>query len=159
MTDDAAFPPLPLFPPAPRRTFPRSHRLSGKLAFSAVYDARSKESRGPLAVFSRPNGLRHPRLGLSVSRRVGTAPVRNRIKRLLREAFRAGQYDLPAGYDLVIVVRPHQPMVLVEYQRLLTSLSARSHATWQRRSNPTAEPGRVAPVPAVEPVRGNTPRL
>ena len=39
-------------------------------------------------------------------RMVGTAPVRNRIKRLLREAFRLHPYDLPRGYDLVIVVRP-----------------------------------------------------
>ncbi len=141
MTDDAALSPLPLGSSAPRLRFPRSHRLSGKLAFSAVYDARSKESRGPLAVFSRPNGLPHPRLGLSVSRRVGTAPVRNRIKRLLREAFRAGQHDLPVGYDLVIVVRPHKPMILAEYQRLVASLSLRSHATWQKRAGLAASAG------------------
>ena len=156
MNQDPAVSPLPLFPSAPpplRSSFPRSHRLGGKLAFTAVYDARSKESRGPLAVFSRPNGLPHPRLGLSVSRRVGSAPVRNRIKRLLREAFRAGQHDLPIGYDLVIVVRPHAPMVLAEYQRLLTALTIRSHTTWQRRVASPTEPGRAAPV------RGDTPRL
>ncbi len=122
-----------LAPSPPRHPFPRSHRLSGKLAFAAVYDARAKEARGPLAVFSRTNGLPHPRLGLSVPRRVGTAPVRNRIKRLLREAFRAHQHDLPVGYDLVIVVRPHRPMILAEYQRLLTTLTIGSHARWQKR--------------------------
>ena len=121
-------------PSSPNHSFPRTHRLSGKVAFAAVYDARLKESRGPLAVFSRLNGLPHPRLGLSVSRRVGTAPRRNRIKRLLREAFRAHQHDLPIGYDLVIVVRPHEPMILAEYQRLLSTLMLRSHAGWQRRS-------------------------
>jgi ribonuclease P protein component len=120
---------------APRHTFPRAHRLSGKLAFTAVYDARSKQSRGPLAVFSRPNGLPHPRLGLSVSRRVGTAPRRNRIKRLLREAFRAHQRDLPVGYDLVIVVRPHEPMILAEYHWLLTTLMVASHAAWEKRAS------------------------
>ena len=119
----------------PRHPFPRAHRLSGKLAFAGVYDARSKQSRGPLAVFSRPNGLPHPRLGLSVSRRVGTAPRRNRIKRLLREAFRAHQRDLPVGYDLVIVVRPHEPMILAEYHRLLTTLMVASHAAWQKRAS------------------------
>ncbi len=117
----------------PRHTFPATHRLSGKLSFAAVYDARTKEARGPLAVFSLPNGLTHPRLGLSVSRRVGTAPRRNRIKRLLRDAFRAHQHDLPTGYDLVIIVRPHEPLILAEYQRLLTALTLAGHARWQRR--------------------------
>ncbi len=125
-----------------RHTFPRTHRLSGKLAFAAVYDARTKQARGPLAVFSRPNDLGHPRLGLSVSRRVGNAPRRVRIKRLLREAFRGHQHDLPVGYDLVIVVRPHPPMILAEYQRLLTALALGGHATWQKRClGPPLPPG------------------
>jgi ribonuclease P protein component len=109
-------------------SFPASHRLSGKLVFAAVYDAKKKVTRGPLAAYSLPNDLAHPRLGISISRRVGTAPVRNRIKRLLREAFRLHPYDLPRGYDLVIVVRPHAPLAFVEYQKLLCELFAKSHA-------------------------------
>src|SRR2546430_2134165 len=101
-------------------TFPRSRRLSGKLAFKSVFDARIRESRGPLTIYARANDLRHPRLGISLSRAVGSAPRRNRIKRLLREAFRLMQHDLPAGYDLVIVVRPHEPLILAEYQRILS---------------------------------------
>ena len=132
-------------PTPPRHTFPASHRLSGKLAFAAVYDARSKEGRGPLLVFSKPNGLGHPRLGLSVSRRVGSAPRRNRIKRLLREAFRSQQHDLPVGYDSVVVVRPHAPLILADYQRLLTAVALRGHAAWQRRA--PKEPGPVSPGP------------
>ncbi len=109
--------------------FPRSHRLSGKLLFSAVYDAKVKTSKGPLAVYSLPN-----RLGISMSRRVGTAPQRNRIKRLLRESFRLHPLDLPVGYDLVIVVRPHVPMPLGEYQKLFANLLKGSHQSWQRRA-------------------------
>jgi ribonuclease P protein component len=113
-------------------TFPRSHRLSGKLAFAAVYDARVKNARGPLAVYSLPNELGHPRLGISIGRRVGSAPVRNRIKRRLREAFRLHPYDLPRGYDLVIVVRPHLPMELADYQRWMSDMLAKSHSAWLR---------------------------
>ena len=101
--------------------FPRSHRLSGKLAFAAVYDAQEKEARGPLLIFSRPNGRCHPRLGLSVSRRVGTRPAAEPDQAAApRGVPELHQHDLPAGYDLVVVVRPHGPMILAEYQRLLT---------------------------------------
>jgi ribonuclease P protein component len=119
-----------------RQTYPKTHRLSGELAFKAVYDARVRESRGPLTAYARPNDLGHPRLGLSVSRRVGTAPRRNRIKRLLREAFRLMQHDLPRGYDLVIVIRPHEPQLLADYQRLLSSLAIKLHQKWQRGDGP-----------------------
>ena len=130
---------------SPRHTFPRSHRLSGRLAFAAVYDAKEKSARGPLAIFSRPNGLPHPRLGLSVSRRVGNAVRRGRIKRLIREAFRSAQHDLPVGYDSVVVVRPHEPLILADYQKLFAHLTIRGHATWQRRAgvSPVRSPGQA----------------
>jgi ribonuclease P protein component len=122
-----------------RHTFPRSHRLSGKNAFARVFDEKVRESRGPLTAYAWPNGLPHPRLGISIGRRVGIAPRRNRIKRLLREAFRMHQHDLPVGYDLVITVRPHEPLLLAEYQKLMTHLMLKLHAAWQKRC-PAAKP-------------------
>jgi ribonuclease P protein component len=124
---------------ARRQTFPKSHRLGGKLAFAAVFDAKVKESRGPLTVYSLANELGHARLGISISRRVGNAVRRNRIKRLLREAFRVHQHDLPRGYDLVFVVRPHAPLILAEYQKLMTALMLRSHTAWERRVRAASE--------------------
>ena len=116
-----------------RATFPKTHRLSGKDSFSAVYDARVREARGPITVYAKPNDLPHARLGLSVSRRVGTAPRRNRIKRLIRESFRLMQHDIPRGYDLIVVARPHEPLALAEYQRILSDLIAKLHAAWEKR--------------------------
>ena len=108
-----------------RFRYPRSHRLQGKLNFAAVYEQGLKQAHGPIVVFARPNDLPHPRLGLSVSRTVGIATNRNLIKRRLREAFRIQQHDWPRGYDLVIVVRAHKPLMLAEYQKLLSGLMVR----------------------------------
>ena len=117
----------------PDWSFPKSRRLRGRDSFRQVFDAGVAQSRGPLKVFARPNELDHPRLGLSVARTVGSAPKRNRIKRLIRESFRLMQHDFPRGYDLLVVVRPHEPMILAEYQRILSAVMVKLHAAWTRR--------------------------
>jgi len=125
-----------------------------------VYEARVRESRGPVTVYALPNELGHPRLGMSVNRKVGTAVRRNRIRRLLRESFRLMQHDFPRGYDLVVVVRPHEPLMLADYQKLLSGAVVRLHRAWQAKSPqpqqspeapaPTAPPAQTAP-PAPDP--------
>lgn len=59
-----------------------------------------------LAFLIEPAGQQHVRLGVTVSRRVGNAVVRNRVKRLIRESFRQNKEQICAGLDLVIVARP-----------------------------------------------------
>jgi ribonuclease P protein component len=119
--------------PAPSYRFPRSHRLAGRRAFAAVFGAKMRKHAGPLTVFARPNDLPHARLGLSVGRRVGNAVRRNRVKRLLREAFRLSRHDWPGGYDIVVAVRPHEPMAVTDYQRLIAKAVDDAHRQWQRR--------------------------
>jgi ribonuclease P protein component len=114
-----------------RYTFRKSHRVAGREEFSAVFDAKVRASRGPLTVYALPTDRPSARLGLSVSRRVGSAPRRNRIKRMLREAFRLVRHDFPRSYDLVVVVRPHEPLILAEYQRMLSGLMVKLHQAWQ----------------------------
>lgn len=126
--------------PSPRHRFSHADRLHGARMFSAVFDAKLRKNVGPLTVFTMPNGLGHHRLGLSVSRRVGKAVVRSRAKRMLREAFRLTRHGWPGGYDVVVVVRPHTPATLGDYQRMMTTAVTSAHLAWQRRDRQQQEP-------------------
>jgi ribonuclease P protein component len=87
---------------------PRRRRLSRSADFERVYrQGRSRANRHlVLYAFPREESAPEPRLGLSVSRRVGGAVERARIKRVLREAFWREARRLPAGADYVVVARP-----------------------------------------------------
>jgi ribonuclease P protein component len=86
----------------------RRRRLSRSGEFERVYrEGRSHASRYLVVyAFPRPEGDDEPRLGISVGRKLGGAVERNRVKRLLRDAFWARAEDLKEGHDFVIVARP-----------------------------------------------------
>jgi ribonuclease P protein component len=117
----------------------RTYRLPGRMRlrrqedFRAAYHARGNRRAGPLAVYLRPNDLGHARLGISIPRRVGRAVVRNRIRRRVREAFRHLRPTLGASYDVVINVRPHEPLPQAEYERLLADALAALERRWSTR--------------------------
>lgn len=87
------------------QTFGRRDRVRSVADFREVFRRRRSVRTRIFTVFWKPNDEGHPRLGLSVGRRLGGAPVRNRIKRIMREVFRINRDLAPEGIDLIIVPR------------------------------------------------------
>lgn len=107
-----------------RLKLPKSRRLGGRNEFAAVRAGGTSRLRGPLGFRILPSKLGFNRIGISIGRHVGNAVRRNRIKRLLREAFRLEQHRLPKGFDIVVSVRKHEPLALEKYKDHLRSALA-----------------------------------
>ena len=81
-------------------------RINDPSVFRLAFQGRKSVSDPALIVYGLENGLAYSRLGISASKRkVRKAHDRNRVKRLLREAFRLNKADMPTGLDLIVVPR------------------------------------------------------
>jgi ribonuclease P protein component len=86
--------------------FGRGQRLRVRSDFDRVFQKGTRVGGRLFLVIGLPNGRQEDRLGLAVSRKVGSAVTRNRIRRLLREGFRRLPRPRGRGLDLVVVARP-----------------------------------------------------
>jgi ribonuclease P protein component len=102
-----------------RLSFRKHQHLRQGADFARVYALRCVARSEHLTVFAAPNQTDALRVGLSVSRKNGNAVVRNRLKRLLREAFRLSRHEMPGGLDLVLVPVDARNVTLKVFQEAL----------------------------------------
>ncbi|MCR4314978.1 MAG: ribonuclease P protein component [Planctomycetes bacterium] len=100
-------------------------RLAKQNDISSVFEEGTKSGDGLLQVFAKPSDLGHLRVCIIVSKRNWgkKAVVRNRVKRLLREAVRLSQRSLDPGKDFIIIARRRDEVPsLDEYQKSVRKL-------------------------------------
>jgi ribonuclease P protein component len=113
--------------------FPKTARIRKSPEFKRVFDARHSAANNVLIVFAIPNRLGQSRLGLSVSKKVGNAVIRNRWKRLIREAFRKTRTKFAGTFDLVVI--PQRNTAPPTAQAIIFSLQKLVHKIAQRQEN------------------------
>jgi len=89
-----------------RYVFPKTSRLLKNSEFRTVFARRLVMRDDLLALYALENSRDFPRLGVSIGKSCGKAVVRNRLKRLIREAFRQNQHRIRPGFDYVVTMSP-----------------------------------------------------
>ena len=116
--------------------FRAAEHIRARADFERVYNTGRRLSGRLMTMFVGPNGTTAPRLGIAATRKIGSAVIRNRAKRLARELFR--HHKPPGGLDIVVV--PRREMLDASY----VTLEAEFRALLDRRD----EPARPRPVRA-----------
>lgn len=103
-----------------RRRFPRSRRIRKRSEYLQLQRRGQRRTSDSFVVITRPRPVGESRLGITASRRVGGAVVRNRVKRLVREFFRLNYEGVGPTRDVLIIARPNA--TTLSYDELSTEL-------------------------------------
>ena len=88
------------------KRFPKQERLRKRRDYLNVEAKKQRKIiTGHLIILAARNSENHTRIGITVSKRIGTAVKRNSVKRLLREIYRRNKEIFPPGYDVVLIAR------------------------------------------------------
>jgi len=112
--------------------FSRELRVCTREAFDRVFQAKVYAADEVLVMHATENGMSHSRLGISVSRKLGHSVLRNRWKRLIREAFRRTRRDFPTGLDCVVRPRKGAQPDFHSIRRSLPQLAQQIHKRLRR---------------------------
>lgn len=97
-------------------SFSREERVRKRRRILEIYEGADKIQGSCLVLYLAENGLPHHRLGVTVSRKIGTAVIRSRVKRRLRELFRTNKNTILPFCDLVINAK--RRAAVASYQEL-----------------------------------------
>ena len=120
----------------PWHGYPKMLRMTRRSEFDAAFESPVKAKDPVLQLHARLNGLGRPRLGIVVGRKVRTAPARNRIKRLIREAFRLNREKLASGWDYLFLPRKTEKLTLAEVAASVVKLAQKAVPPEQEAAKP-----------------------
>jgi len=109
-----------------RFTFGKHERIRRRRDFERLGASLLTASDATITVRLAPNSLNYTRLGIIVSKKAGNAVRRNRVKRLIREAFRLSKHELPKGFDLAVYFRPKSEVDLEGLKKSLVGLAGKA---------------------------------
>ncbi|WAA09534.1 ribonuclease P protein component [Fervidibacillus albus] len=83
----------------------KKYRIKKNEDFQKIFQKGKSTANRQFIIYRLENGRDHFRIGLSVSKKIGNAVVRNRIKRYVRQAFHELEQEIRPSYDLIIIAR------------------------------------------------------
>ncbi|NLC04036.1 MAG: ribonuclease P protein component [Tissierellia bacterium] len=98
----------------------KSYRLRKNMEFKRVYSGGKSYWNRNLVLYVRKNGLENSRIGITITKKIGNAVVRNRIRRRMKEIYRLKLGNIKSGYDLILI--PKKNVIQISYKELESAM-------------------------------------
>ena len=92
------------------------YMLKKNKEFKKVYSTGESRATANLVLYTKPNNLEDNRYGFSISKKIGKAVIRNKLRRRLKEILRLNDAKIKKGYDLIFIAR--KAVVELDYKKL-----------------------------------------